>query len=381
MIFKVNPSIVYMLVAFGLLSIAAIIYFNYVPVDDAKYVSTDSTYYRELSLNYCDEPFAPIVQVFQKGGIIGLNWATIVTVGAFSCALTEQYSDWVTLSINLVLLFCTLFMYEKIMNRLKFSDSKKIVFYLLFCMQTFLIVSLVSLNKEVFSYLFLVSLLYFYIENNRAWLLLAALFAGFLKVQFFLLGLMLIAMVMNIKVRTILIVVSLILPIIFVAFDPSVLDARQYYARYGYQIRTEDIAVILNDMAAYPFGYIVVMPLRLLINALSGLSPFRLIAADDVQSIAYQANAVIFSIFSIFLLWKVMREKKYACRYLGFILAYSIIISLLPFFQLRYFLPLFPVIIMTLLMPRRQGNWINLNGRQKVSISNVYSLNRNPKRK
>ncbi len=381
MTLKVNPSIVYMLVAFGLLSMAAIIYFNYVSLDDVKYVSADSTYYRELSLNYCDEPFAPIVRVFQEGGVIGLNWATIVTVGAFSCSLAEQYSDWITLSINLVLLFCTLFMYEKIMNRLRFSDKKKIVFYLLFCMQTFLIVSFVSLNKEVFSYFFLVSLLYFYIENNRAWLFVIALFAGFLKVQFFLLGLILISMIMNIKVRTILIVVSLILPVIFVAFDPSALDARRYYDRYGYQIRTESIAVILNDMASYPFGYIVVMPLRLLINALSGLSPFRLIVADDAQSIAYQANAIIFSIFSIFLLWKVIREKRYACRYLGFMLAYSIVISLLPFFQLRYFLPLFPVISMMLLMPWSQGNRINLNGRQKALIPIVYSLYRNPKRK
>lgn len=350
-------SSLYMLGVFLLIASASVAYFLSIPIDDAAYVSADSIHYRTLSLDYCGDPLGPVLDVFHSRNIVDLNWSTIISIGALMCSFSSTYGDVLTLILNILILFLTLTIYGKMLSAFGLSPKCKINFFLIFLLQTFLVVSLCTLNKEVFGYLFIALSFYFFLENRRLSLVLIGIVFGLLKVQFFLVSLVLLAVLSGMRIKVILLAASLFLPLIYLYIDPSFLDAAGYYERYGYVIRTQNVSIILNEIASYPLGYFIVMPLRLAINMLSGFSPFRLFSLETVMDFAYQINALILAMSVLLLAWRVFVKKYILSNVLvSYMMSYAIVICILPFMQTRYFLPLFPILVIMILKERMGFN-------------------------
>jgi len=352
---KLSRTFLFGILAFSILIAFAVAYFLYIPASDNSYVPQDSVYYKKISLEYCEAPFSPILNVFNRVSLLNLNWTTIVSIGAFLCEISPIHQDLLIFIANIIVLYLTLYFYYKILTKINASTKQFVLFNILFCLQTYLIVILVSLNKDIYSYLVVAVFLYLYVENRIKSLLLVGIFFGLLKVQFLIIAFFLAAKMLRVRAIYLLLGVSIVLPLINYIFEPSMLNADVYFSRYQYEIRTENIAKILNQITLFPFGYIISLPLRALITALSGFSPFRIVAANNLLSILYQITALMFSCFSILLFWKFIKYKFKECNLLtNYLFCYLLILCIVPFFQLRYFIPLLPVLMIMLLMKKNQ---------------------------
>jgi len=345
-LFKLRVSVFYAFFSFFVITILSILYFSLIDVTSPSYVTHDSIYYNELSKEHCADPLVLFSDAFKDLGFGGLNWVTIVSIGSVACAISNEYSDVLVLIINLVALFLTLMLYSSLIGCFRGKKRWVKLFYLLFVLQLFLYINMVSLNKEIYSF-FIVSLfLYLFLENKKTWLFIAGIFFSILKIQFFPISIILLLCLYGVRLRYVIVGLSLVLPIIYWVYNPAFLSAEIYFARYE-NIRTEGLAVVLNEISKYPLGYVVVLPFKMLITLLSGLSPIRITSVDSVYALGYQFNAVLFSVtvFSVVIrgVWRGVKLNKKIAQ---FVFAYSAVICLLPFFQLRYFLPIFPVIWM-----------------------------------
>lgn len=356
-VYRLKASNIYRWAAFAIFASLSVTYYYLFPIDAIDYVPVDSIYYRSLSHFYCHKPFLPFVEAFSESNSIVLNWVTIISLGAFACALSPDSADLIIMFSNLLMFFCVLLVYEKIIKTLEFSVRQKLFFYLFFLLQSYLLISLITLNKEIFNFLFVAVLLLFYMQKKIIPIIAVSLLGGLFKVQLLLFGILLVIILFRIKLRYVILLLSFILPIVSMYGGSSFLDAESYYSRYSYNIRTANIALILNDINNYPLGYVLVMPARLAVNLLSGFSVFRIFSIDNILVFLYQFNAFIISMLSVSLAWKVFFNKlSIHLNLLTYIMAYSIIICIIPFFQLRYFFALFPIMVILLLMNKDQWN-------------------------
>ena len=99
--FKVKISNCYMLSIFALLALLCVLFFIFLPIDSPEYVTSDSIHYKDLSLSHCEQPLLPISDVIFNYNIIGLNWVTIVSLGALACNVSLKHSDTIILVFNL----------------------------------------------------------------------------------------------------------------------------------------------------------------------------------------------------------------------------------------------------------------------------------------
>jgi hypothetical protein len=350
--FKIYKSNIYIWVSFFLLfGVTAIYVFNN-GYSQIGFYSDDSIYYKEQSLEYCAAPLLPIFEATKEGFSL-LNWSTIVSIGAFSCMLSEENSDSFIMSLNVMLLLMVLYVYKIILKEYNFSANDRMWFFLLFCVQVHMIPQLASLNKEIISYL-IISLYYlYYSRGNTLPILLLTLFSAFIKFQFLFFGLLLVVSMRGVGFWKILIASSLLLPVIQANFDINYLNAELYYSRYDI-IRTQNTLVFLSKITEYPFGFLIAMPVKMAITMLSGFSFSRIISISDMHSFLYQLSALIFSIFSILACYKFARYRlSLNSKLMSFIMFYSLLICSLPFVQLRYYFPLFPLLIIFFLIHKK----------------------------
>jgi len=332
--------------------LAGVTLFNLLPNDNDQYVSADSVSYRKQALQVCDSPFEPIYKVMQEGDPVNLNWATVVSAGGVACYLDHEYFDVVVFAGNLFLLMLILFYYRNILTLLQVPWSASRVFFLIFATQTWLIASLTSLNKEVFSYLIVAVLALFYLRGSVALILLAGVLGGLVKVQFFVFSLMLIASIYGVGFWKQLLMIAALLTVVYQSFDLFIFDVDNYFSRYGYNIRTAEIAKHLNSLLDYPLTFLIVMPIRLVINLFSGFSPARLLSVDSWMAFSYQVNAILLSSTAFLALCiYIYNRNSLNMRLLEFSLLYGMLMCLLPFFQLRYFLPLLPLFLLMMMRP------------------------------
>jgi len=332
--------------------VAAIGFFSSFSLDDPWFASTDSIHYHQQALGACDSPLEPLRRVLDTGSPINLNWGAIVSIVAIACYLSGEYSDVLVLVTNLILFSGILFFYRKVLDNLPIKPSNKRIIIILFLAQTWLITSLVGLNKEVFSYIIVGLMALCYLRRSVQLLLLVGLIGGVVKVQFFVFALMLIVSQKGVSFKSQFFVLAILMTVIYQSTNFDIFDAHIYYSRFDYEIRTAKVAEFLNKFIEYPFGYLLVFPVRLVINLLSGLSPMRISEVNNWNAFAYQFNAFIMSIPSILLLFKLINHRScFAYPLVKFFLIYSLLMCLLPFFQLRYFLPLLPIILIILATP------------------------------
>ena len=314
--------------------------------------SDDSVGYYLNAKEFCKTPLSPFVSALSSGNPTSLNWSTIVTIGALACYVNEEYLGAIIFGINLLVLSLTFLVYGKVTNHCVSPANGKL-FFLLFIFQTWLFTSLISLNKEVISYLVVALLFLLFLRGAALLLILAGIIGGLIKIQFLVFSLMLVAVLKGVSAKKQLLAVAALLTVIYNLYDFNMFNADYYYGRFGYPIRTAEIAANLNKIVALPFGFIVVFPVRFLINIFSSFSPFRILSISSWQELFYQFNALIFSISIVVWLVRIFLRKNSANNSVSqFIFLYSMLVCLLPFFQLRYFFPILPIVLLALMTPK-----------------------------
>lgn len=353
-IFTMGRSYFYAFVSFVIITVFSVIYYSLIDLSDSSYITHDSIHYGTLSKKYCDDPIEPYRNAVKDIGFGGFNWVTIVSVGSVACAISKDYSDEIVVVSNIVILALTLILYSRMISRLDYSVLWVRLFYLFFVVQLFLYIDMVSLNKEIYSF-FVVSLfLYLFTENKKITLFLFGLMLSLIKIQFLLISIILLLRLHGVRFRYIIVGVSIALPAINWFYSPTFLNPEIYYSRYE-NIRTAGLAIALNEVSLYPLGYTVAFPLKVIITFLSGFSPMRLFAIDSAREFAYQFNALLLAIVGLGVVVRYfMRGANLNIKVMQFLLIYSLVICLLPYFQLRYFFPVFPLLLM--LIVNRKSN-------------------------
>lgn len=348
----VSRKVLALVTVFLLMGVLGVFLFANFSLDDKGVMAQDSIDYRYLAAQECDSPIHPIINgVIENESLIALNWATIITVGSVACSISESYRDVLILLFNLMTLVIFLFVYGNILDRARVNktDQYKIILFLL--PQLFLICSLPSLNKEVISYLAINLLALGYIKKSIWLLILTGIFTGLVKVQFFLFALMLLASLAGVGFWVQLATAAAAMTILYDRLP--IFDLTQFYQSYEANVRSEALTLTLDQILKYPMGFVLVMPIRTLLNLLAGFSPERIAAMNSTWiAFSYQVNAVFLAIVSFALMGKLATKRLLPSVPLAeFFFLYCIMLASLPYLQTRYFLPMLPIMLVAIYSP------------------------------
>ena len=328
------------------------LYWGAADLASVGFVTYDSLSYRTQAIEHCAAPLAPFMGTVVERDLIGFNWTTIVSVGAVLCHFDEAMLDESVLLLNIAIMLLTIVFYRRAMDLLRVDRSRVTLFIMLYMLQFYYLAGAVSLNKETFGFL-AVAVFTYLMLRGRPWMLVSfALLFGLIKIQYLMLGIYLVFLLFGVKNRYMLIGMSLMLAVIYQFTDMSIFNLDVYYARFDYPISTEAVTRVLNDIVAVPLGYLLALPARFLINIAAGLNPLS-IDTGSALSFTYYVSSVLFCLSSLMMIyWILVSRITFDNLLFKFVVAFVAIMGMVPFIQLRYFLPLTPVIILLMLSCR-----------------------------
>ena len=346
------------------------IYLFNIGYENKNHTSYDSIYYA----NRVDETLEStlddnsLIQTLTTNPI-ALNWITIVKIGTIIKNYFGHYWFYGVLIINSVLFICILFDVSYLDRVLNVSRNNYLTIFVFIGLNLSLIHNISFINKEIYSFFFFFRVLRYYLNNNKVSILLISIFLGLIKIQFFLIGLVCFINLIGFKIRDIFIIFSLLLSVMYNSSFNIFVPLETYYSRFTYDDigRSMQIMTTLNDLIKIPFGYLLVLPLRTLLNLLSGFSVWRLLTVDSFHDFCITFQNLLMAISTILLFFRFHRIKYIDTRILNYVFLVFLILGLNTFLQARYFFQfsiLFFIIYQSISIKNIQakfGSVINVN--------------------
>lgn len=321
------------MVTFLFFAIALFMYnYEFYFSDDIGYIVADSKYYVELAE--------------MSHGIEGLIGFTLINKNLFGPLL---YFD-IFLQENRYLFFIItfLFFYNAIINLYKNianeRNKKLILFFIIF--NPVVIASFSGPNKEIVGYISILYLINFILNKKIKYIFLAIIFSVFARWELLLVigGFLTIRKIRYKKMFLILLVFSISLVIFY--YDPSYEHMKQKFEVRDSSLGLVSFLAELNQKGLY----ILTMIPKFLINLFGdviALNPFMLKGGYGL--LIYFSQVITF-----FLFFKLIRRKIFNLNneYFIFLLIFSFVFVIPSFVQHRYFVSLFPVIVLLALAPK-----------------------------
>lgn len=188
--------------------------------------------------------------------------------------------------------------------------------------------------------------------------------AGFIKVQF-VITLIIFFIGKSTKLRKfyLLLGISIFYPVLYRLFPGLQMDHFVYVN--SNEIRTANIFLGIDSWSQYPLGYMLIFPLRLLLNTFGGLFPARLIESGfSLSAIAPLTSLFLGIILLVAFGCAIIRNDWRLFLYSKsdkslFLFSYLAVNLSLPFLQPRYYWWLVPILL----------SYIMFGGRRKAAVS------------
>jgi hypothetical protein len=212
-------------------------------------------------------------------------------------------------------------------------------------------------NKELLVGAAVVTIMHLLERKKMGWALFVALLAASIKVQF-LYALLLYICTVRLPYRktACLIGISLTLPIVLLFYKG--LTAQQFLENVNGvdTVRTAWLFSALDNIAAYPLGFVIVGPIRFAANCFGGLNPARLLQSTSVGGALAPATSMVLGLLcAAFLVfkWRAMLNALMSRHTPAWHFCYSfaVVSCLVPYLQPRYFWWLIPMIVVGLILP------------------------------
>lgn len=209
-------------------------------------------------------------------------------------------------------------------------------------------------NKELIVGAAVASIMHLINRKQMAFALVIAILAASVKVQFLYATLLYLFTVWLPYRKTLCLAgIGLVLPVVLMFYDGLTVAQFVENVEGVDVVRTAWFFSILDQIAAYPLGFMVVAPVRLLVNCIGGLNPLRLIDAPTLGDRLAPATSMILGILCLAFLvlrWRValaalMRRATPAWH---FFYSFLVVSCLVPYLQPRYFWWLIPMIVVAL---------------------------------
>ena len=114
-------------------------------------------------------------------------------------------------------------------------------------------------------------------------------------------------------------------------------------------IRTIYIANLLETISSYPFGFVLASPLRVILNLVSGLARIGdIFSSEFIQSLSIISSATLSFLFIKIMISTRLKFKKlfyFLLEKYPPVIFYILVLSLIPFFQIRYYWFLIPIFV------------------------------------
>lgn len=319
----------------------------------------DSVLYRDWALEILHEPLW-LIDYMLSNGIYRLNWAGLPTLGALLANQFPQNLDLAVAIMNCCFFSVGLYFYVKVLIELGFEKYINKFVLLLSIVIVYISYSL-SLNKDIITF-FIVSVFVYSVMKRNIFLLIAfVVFSYFIRQQYIFIALLFWAIhVWQIRPLYLLVLISLVLypiPADFWGITEVFLSHED--------ISSKGLMLSIVEFNRYPFAYIVVFPLRILLNLAQVIWPPNVMGIflpgnTGINLFFYHFSGAIWVGSLCLLLWRYfVQGYQVPAILVDFLWAFHLIIGLIGFLHPRFYFSALPVIFIALLCakpPRETEN-------------------------
>lgn len=320
--------------------------YRFLPFDGLTYIELSETIDFEL------------VNIDALNAVKGkYNWLTLPWLYSILSETVSEYSSYFIVIINSFIIASSFYIFSKGLTPLNISPLYSL--WIFICTQLYLFPYVLVPNKDI-PLLLVVSLSVYFLGKNKA--LIAGLFILFgaaLKFQLALAFVFLLAQ--RKKWRLFLVgmfVLALIYPLLMsLGFIIGMVDFLDIASG---NVATANLMLLLEKIASYPLGFLVVSPIRIGLNIIAGLFTLPKMFSSDFISFASSLTNAFLALLSIKIIYYLIKKPSFVINHIfnnyGFLVAYVVVLSLIPFMQTRYYWFLIPFFIKIYFELKEHGN-------------------------
>jgi len=252
--------------------------------------------------------------------------------------INDDNWEYVVLMLNLFILFATLRNYEIIFK--SFGSHRYHIFLFLLLMNPLIIVGLANVSKEIWGLFIVSAFLRYRLERSYVRYLVITILSFLIRDVYFAIGVLFLVM-SSIKINRLLylIVISLAIPYVMPSGMIDLLVEGQDEKSIG-------LAVMMNSIQSYPFGYLIVYVPKLIISAFADLSPLRFFKDQDniIGTLTTMSSFMSFILTVVIGRALFLKKKCIKPILLDLFFSYTFIVAVTAFIHHRYLFPLYPIL-------------------------------------
>lgn len=311
-------------------------------VNDLYVYNGDSVTYRNVAQGDIANDFLTGIKSGYAAGkfnLIGMaSWSSIAE------SISYNYYYHVTLVLNLIVMMIAVRNYRLIFEYYNSREYPK--FILLMALNLFIVSSLCNISKEIWGLLIISLFLKYALYKNWVKYMIVVACSFLIRDVYAFIGI-LFFVINNVKMKKICYLIGISLLVPFIVPEGQVRMLMQ-----GQDEKSLGISILLNDIQLLPLGYIITYIPKLLLSAFADLSPLRFIKSSNniighFTTISAALSLILFLLICIKTFVKGIKCNK---TLLNFTYAYTLIAAMTAFIHHRYLFPLYPALIMLLLI-------------------------------
>lgn len=313
-------------------------------------ITFDSLRYRDRAIEFAQAFNGDYQSIFEFIALYGLNYSGISILGAF--AQTDAgFNDWYIFLFNSLLLAVIYWILFSILKTQNLRSYGVIITLALFLYIPF---SLIQLNKEIIGFAFIALLIYALHKKSRWGLIFIALCFGFIRMQYFVMALMLL-FVPRPRALLLLLFINLF---VYIALPPSL---EGYDEAVGETVHSLGLMQLIEDISYIPvfglFGYLIRILVSIFIGFYSPIKIFMDVLPESLirgsllslpGTLIYHSSLFLFSGAAVVSAYQHYKIEKYKLTIapiyytnLFVLFVFCSVTSIAPFLQPRYYFPLF----------------------------------------
>lgn len=271
------------------------------------------------------------------------NVSGMLMIGIAGSWISRDYPAYVIFFFNILIFGATIRNFQYIFDFYKSKKYHLFLFY--FMLNPLLLISLVTLNKEIWGILFISSFLRHRIYQTYKRYFIITVGAFFIRNVFGAFGVIFYLMT-TFKINKIyyFIVVSLLVPFIIQEPKVNLLITGQDTFSLGFSI-------LMNNIQSYPLGYLLVYFPRLILDIISNLSPWALmnVTITNIYTICLIISEIwVLTFITVVLYRQFILKITPDAHFTSLFFAYTLIVCIEPIILHRYLFPVYPVLSMML---------------------------------
>jgi hypothetical protein len=328
------------------------------------YLPYDSDLYFADALNF---RFSDISFTSNFLEILAGSYQNIIlySIAKIAHYISPQAPFWIVVLINHLLFTFALINYLKICKILNINSTPFIIFLF---PNILILFTLFSLNKEVLGIYLVSEFILFSYKPNKLRVIIILFLALLTRNVFFAFGLLVfINQFFRFKFTTIfLIFAAVILPILFYLTNGAILGERfgeLSSAAAQWQQQSHLITSFFYEYIKYPMGYFlnyfVVLIVNILAPALNSKYWSDYFYVINLSQLFLQLSSVLFSCYLLRIFFSLGWNFLHWQSPFKFFVYYTMIVCVFPFSQHRYLIPIFPVVVLSLLYHLKKIKQVN----------------------